>query len=204
MNPEQIAAALEAVPLRTVPEAHTDAPSAAGFYAWWCDKGAVPRGAPAPAHPSAPFGLLYVGIAPASRRSARDLHTRLHDHTEGRIGASTFRRGLVALLWKETGWRPVWATDRVALESHDLAALSAWQQKHLRVQWCQVEEPWTTEPAVIAQMRPPMNLAHNQGNPFYAAMRAARRALDDLPDGRPAAPISQTLDAAQLRAGRAL
>ena len=31
-----------------------------------------------------------------------------------------------------------------------------------------------------------------------------RRPLDDLPDGRPAAPISQTLDAAQLRAGRAL
>jgi GIY-YIG catalytic domain-containing protein len=176
VEPEQIIAGLLRLPLRSIEEARVSAPATSGFYAWWCERGAVPGGASAPPHPSEPCSLLYVGIAPNTAASGSNLRKRLRQHTGANIGSSTFRLGLAALLYESEGWSPVW-TDRPVLTIEDRAALGAWQLEHLRVQWYEVEEPWMREAEVIERMRPPMNREHNERHPFYTSMGVARNNL---------------------------
>jgi hypothetical protein len=81
-------------------------PREPGFYAWWAVPGAIP-GIPAPSHPSEPFELLYVGIAPQDAVSTQRLRPRLcRQHISGNVASSTFRFGLGALLWVIEGWTP--------------------------------------------------------------------------------------------------
>lgn len=176
-TPDPIVAALMKRPQHSVEESRTVAPDEPGFYAWWCDEDALPHSVPLVRHPEDPLGLLYVGIAPDKAGSKGNLAKRLRQHTKGAIGSSTFRLGLAALLWEDEGWQPIWPSTKVALESGDLAALSEWQARHLRVQWAEVDEPWSIEAAVIDALGPPMNRAHNEQHEFYPAMGAARNAL---------------------------
>jgi hypothetical protein len=136
----------------------------------------MPAKMPAPPHPIEPYRLLYVGVAPNAARSSSNLLKRLRQHTAANIGSSTFRLGLTALLFEREGWTPFF-TDRPTLNDADRAALGCWQHEHLRVQWCEVEKPWTSEAAVIAAMEPPMNRSHNERHPFYTSMGVARNAL---------------------------
>src|SRR4051794_41158314 len=126
LTPGQAVAELLAVPLAEIEEARAAAPATPGFYAWWCEADEVPGDAPAPPHPTEPYRLLYVGIAPSGSASAGNLRKRLRQHSSAKIGSSTFRRSLTALLWKQEGWRPAW-TDRPVLSDADLAALGRWQ-----------------------------------------------------------------------------
>lgn len=176
MDARQIIGRLSASPLHSVDQARTEAPETSGFYAWWCKRGAVPGKMPAPPHSTEPYRLLYVGIAPNAAGSSSNLLKRLRQHTAANIGSSTFRLGLAALLLKSEGWTP-FLTDRPTLNDADRAALGHWQREHLRVQWCEVEEPWSNEAAVISSMKPPMNRGHNEGHPFYTSMGVARNAL---------------------------
>ena len=174
MNARQIVDGLTSMSFHTANEARTDSPEVAGFYAWWCDIGRLPSGVPQLNHPETADSLLYVGIAPESAQSNSNLRKRLRQHTSGAIGSSTLRRGLTALLWEVEGWQPIWASTRPGLEHQDLESLNAWQRENLRVQWVVVDDPWKLEREVIAEMRPPMNLAHNQTHEFHLAMSTAR------------------------------
>jgi GIY-YIG catalytic domain len=176
VDARQIIASLSASPLRSVDEARMEAPEAPGFYSWWCKPEAVPGKMPAPAHPTEPYRLLYVGIAPNAARLGSNLLKRLRPHTAANIGSSTFRLGLTALLYESEGWTP-FLTDRPTLNDVDRAALGDWQREHLRVRWCEVKEPWSNEAAVISGLHPPMNRQHNEGHPFYTSMGVARNAL---------------------------
>ncbi|HKZ14115.1 MAG TPA: hypothetical protein VJL81_09760 [Solirubrobacterales bacterium] len=176
MEAERVVDELLDLPLATVDEARASAPEAPGFYAWWCERAAVPADLPAPPHPSGPYALLYVGVAPNGPGSASNLRKRLRQHTSANIGSSTFRFSLTALLWQQEGWRPIW-TGRPALEDGALASLGAWQSKHLAVRWCEAATPWSTEPDVISLMRAPMNRNHNVRHPFYTSMGVARNEL---------------------------
>lgn len=171
----EVVTVLRETPQHSVEVARSEAPTAPGFYAWWAEPGALPPELPRDLHPETGLALLYVGIAPASPTSRSDLSRRLRVHTRGAIGGSTLRRGLAALLYEDFGWRPVWASTRPGLENRNLAALTAWQAENLAVRWSICEEPWKIEPAVIAAMRPPMNLHHNEGHPFRPTMSERRR-----------------------------
>lgn len=175
---QKIVKGLTELPSRSVEEALDCAPDGPGFYAWWCEINALPSEVPAIPHPNqaAPYALLYVGIAPNAAKSSGNLRKRLRKHARDNIGSSTFRCSLAALLWEREGWWPK-MTDRPVLESAHLAALGQWQRNHLRVQWCEIEEPWTSEAAVIAAMQPPLNREHNEAHVFYPMIGAARDGL---------------------------
>jgi hypothetical protein len=57
--------------------------------------------------------------------------------------------------------RPLW-TDPAQLPKDANATLTACQATPVRAQWVEVPQPWESEPAVIALMRPPLNRAHNR------------------------------------------
>ena len=78
-----------------------------------------------------------------------------------------------------TGWRPHWRNTRVQLPPEDNAALTRWQDQHLRVAWATHAQPWLVEPEVIATMHPPLNVAGNAANDFTATMAEARTRLRD-------------------------
>lgn len=176
MEPDQVVDELLALPIQTVEEARRHAPEAPGFYGWWCEQSAMPAEVPAPPHPTEPYGLLYLGVAPNGPGSASNLRRRLRQHTSANIGSSTFRFSLTSLLWEKEAWWPVW-TDRPALDNRCRAALGAWQRENLRVRWCEAPEPWLLEAGVISLMRPPMNRESNEGHPFYTSMGVARNEL---------------------------
>lgn len=177
MTVERVVAELRSAPQRSVEEARSLAPAEPGFYSCWAEPTSLPTEVPRDPHPETGRALLYVGIAPASATSQGNLARCLRIHTKGAIGSSTLRRGLAALLYEDFGWRPIWASTRPGLENRDLAALSEWQSENLAVQWCVCKEPWVIEPAVIAAMKPPINLDHNRGHDFYETMSTRRSAF---------------------------
>lgn len=115
MSAEQIVAALQEPPLRTVEEtrhALDSNPDAHGLYAWWLINPEAMPDVPTTRHPSEPdTGLLYVGVGPTSTRSRQKLRQRFTDHTRRNTGSSTFRLVLAAFLFERQGWQPYW-TDR--------------------------------------------------------------------------------------------
>jgi hypothetical protein len=152
------------------------APPVSGVYAWWLAELAALPSVPTTPHPSEPFGLVYVGIAPKDRSSAQTIRTRvLSKHLGSALGSSTLRRALAAFLWEPQGWQPcVTPGGKLALPALESAALTRWMEGHLRVSWCQHHEPWNCEPRLVVDTAPPLNSDHNKAHPFYPTLRATR------------------------------
>ncbi len=147
--------------------------AAHGIYAWWLvDALALPE-VPVTPHSSEPVGLLYVGIAPGTATSKRSLYERFGDHIR-EAGRSTLRYGLASFLFEQEGWKLRWRTDRPLLAKPYGDALTAWMETNLRVQWVRRPEPLSIEPAIVREMLPPLNRAHNQAHPFYEAVGKSR------------------------------
>ncbi len=172
-------AALTAKPV-TLDVAKPQLPKSGGIYAWWIARKRL-IGVPANNHPTdAELDLLYVGIAPSGPTSGSTLRSRVvGNHMRGNIAASTLRRTLAALLIDELALKPIKTPTKVTLPKAQNSQLSTWQQEHLRLTWHAVAQPWLFEAAVIAQLRPPLNLADNETHPFYKTLSAARRKLQD-------------------------
>ena len=154
-------------------------PALSGIYAWWMLPGSLP-GISGPPHPTADLELLYVGIAPARASSKATIRSRIcGQHLGGNIGSSTFRLSLAALLADRQRWCAEWSGSRARLTREDNDALSGWQRQHLRLRWAEVPQPWLIEHEVIDLMRPPLNLAGNEGHPFGAALSEARSRLKE-------------------------
>lgn len=154
-------------------------PAERGLYAWWrrsaVDLPGVPAAEPRSSD-DAPLveGLLYVGISPDKASSGARLRSRLRQHLQGRIGSSTVRRTLAALLRDELGLRPGWAGKHPTMSPDEEARLSAWQDEHLLVGWVAHPEPWLIEGAVIDRFGPPMNLDGNRRHPFHPVLKERR------------------------------
>ena len=103
------------------------------------------------------------------------MRSRISDHLlGGRVDDSTFRYSLAALLKDIYDFRPLAMGNGGELTPTHNAQLTAWQDDHLRLTWAEHPEPWTIRPAVIAVLRPPLNLDHNAGHPFYPTLKSAR------------------------------
>lgn len=165
-------------PVATVRAQRELVPAQAGFYAWWCKRGAI-ADAPHVAHPlDGDIGLLYVGISPSRESSRQTVRGRvLGNHLGGNIASSTFRFVLAALLVDELALRPEQRQTKVVLSAADNARLSAWQFEQLSLTWCVRARPWDVEHGVIAKMTPPLNSAGNAAHPFYTRVHDARAAL---------------------------
>lgn len=150
-------------------------PAAPGVYAWWVTQGALTL-TNGPAHPTQTgWSLLYIGVAPASEASKRQLRSRvLGNHVRGNTGSSTFRYSLASLLIDELGLHPVRRRNKVVLNAADNRQLTAWQEANLGVTWTSVDAPWILESDVIQHLGPPLNLAGNAAHGFHAQLTAAR------------------------------
>ncbi len=159
------------------PEKDRGIPNKAGLYAWWLTSPDALPAVPASPHPSEPgLALMYVGVAPADADSAETLRSRtLKKHVSSGLAGSTLRRSLAALLWQDKGWTPrLTETGRFKFSPEDNAALSAWQERNLRLSWLAIESPWNHEDLAIRELEPPLNLADNRDHPFYEDMKSAR------------------------------
>jgi hypothetical protein len=173
---ETIVAELRGPPIPTA-EAKGLLPAEPGFYAWWVQPDAIPS-VPNTAHPSSPWSLFYVGIAPGRDGSSATLASRIGgQHIGGNTGSSTFRLSLASLLFEDMGWQPLRRQKKVVLSSADNTVLRQWQEEHAALRWAVVRDPWSgdTEAAVIKAMMPPLNLAANAAHPFHSTMSDARR-----------------------------
>jgi hypothetical protein len=174
---ERAIAALTARPL-PLDAARPLLPSAGGLYAWWIVKQAL-AGVPTNRHPTlTDLDLLYVGTAPSGPTSKSTLRSHvIGNHMRGNIAASTLRRTLAALLLDALALTPVVKGDKLQLPKEQNTQLGRWQDEHLRLTWHAAPKPWLLESAVIANLRPPLNLAANQDHAFYSTLSDARRRL---------------------------
>jgi hypothetical protein len=176
MNAERIADIL----LNEMPRSPSAAPTAPGFYAWWCRREHVTDPTPAiPYEPRLPmssdWSLLYAGISPSSIASSRNLAARLvKNHARGNIGGSTFRLSLASLLIKELCLEPRSGGDRARLTSE--TALTHWLDRCCGVTFAVVDRPWELETAVIQQLNPPLNLEGGT-HPFRLHVQERRATL---------------------------
>ena len=153
-------------------------PAQPGLYAWW----AIPDhlGDASPAIPPVLVGadgwsLLYVGIAPNSPSSSRNLAVRIgRDHEGGTIGNSTFRQSLAALLRRSLALEPLAGYDRSRLVNE--APLTSWMDEHCGLTLVIAQAPWRYERAVIARLDPPLDIRDGT-HPFREEVQAARSAL---------------------------
>ncbi|HEY5260836.1 MAG TPA: hypothetical protein VIJ33_01855 [Solirubrobacteraceae bacterium] len=172
----EVIAGLQRTPLLSIRETRgsLDGDRAAhGIYAWWLTSPEALPGVPTAPHRTEPVGLVYVGIAPGTATSQRSLYKRFGDHAR-EAGRSTLRYGLASFLFEQEGWKPRWRTDRPMLSKPYDRALTEWMETNLLVQWVRRPEPLSIEPAIVREMRPPLNREHNQAHPFYEAVGASR------------------------------
>jgi hypothetical protein len=168
-----------AMPVR-LEEAAVVLPRIAGLYAWWASPAVLPE-LPGPANPADPTTrLLYVGIA--SR-----LRTRIVGNHLRRSGTSTLRRTLAGLLLDVEGYQTAW-TDRVVLVPKDEQRLTSWMHQHLALTWIEHPEPKSLESALIARLRPPLNVDGAAPDRRRDAIKQARAAFYASAGPRPGHP----------------
>ena len=163
-------------------------PREPGLYAWWTVPDSIP-GVPRCPHPTEPdLDLFYVGISPSRAKSSQNLRKRVAgNHIKGNTGGSTFRLTLASLLFETKAWKPL-MTDRPVLGRQDNAALTTWQHEHLRLTWAVHPEPWAIEHDVIAELKPPLNLAgstHEFGSTLSGARRRFKDAAESTATSKP-------------------
>ena len=126
-------------------------------------------------------GVLFVEqVGAVSARTARAsgatlqsriLRVQLHGSTQ----ASTFRRSLAALLWKELDLR---CTRPRTLDAESNARLTAWMLEHLRVATFPVDDRRRLkqlESDAVRRLDPVLNLADVANTPGRRQLRALRR-----------------------------
>ena len=122
-----------------------------GLYSWWVDEagaGDLCRGLGLAVEP----GLIYIGQTGATssrigKASAATLRSRVGQHLNGSVNASTWRRTLAAIL---IGSGPI-----------DEAMVSRWMREHLSLIVCPVAGPadiLELEQRALQRFDPPLNL----------------------------------------------
>lgn len=152
-----------------------DAPAAAGVYALFLRKGAVPG-----LHCGS-GDCLYIGLSQNLAQREFDTHFRV-----GGSGFSTLRRSLGALLIDELDLQPqprsAGTSDtnyrNYRFDKSGEEALSAWMHDHLDVAVFEEADPKPLERELAVLARPPLNLTH-WPNPDAPTIRAARKRCAD-------------------------
>lgn len=159
-------------------------PDVGGIYGWWFDID-LPG---IDSHQALTHGsnrLCYVGIAPrapASGRASRGtLRKRIRrQHLGNRIGSSTLRRTLAALLCNELsldiGQRKVGRRTRYFMSVTDERKLTDWLGKHASLSFHVAESGWGIEKYLIggSSVILPLNIAgsaRRSGNELIALRR---------------------------------
>ena len=149
-------------------DAKTPGAGSPGIYAWWADEEA--RRVIGQALGAEPKPLIYIGKAETSFRQ------RIGAHLRAKIGKSTFRKTLTAILMADHALADQYPDpdERAWLEE-----LTDWMREHLAVAIVPVDEPKRLEGAVIRQHDPPLNLdkVRDPGTPGRTKLRELRSRL---------------------------
>lgn len=151
-------------------------PKEPGFYGWYFRE--LPEGVPsAKCIVRDGATLLYVGIAPASSLSPRNLRSRLSGHLRGNASGSTLRLSLGCLLAGRLGLelRRTRSGKRVTFGPGE-RTLSEWLTGQALVTFCVVPAPWRFEHQVISAVSLPLNLEYNDGHEFHSVLSGLRSA----------------------------
>lgn len=141
-------------------------PADPGVYAWWF-RDSLPRVSTEGTLNIGEYRLLYVGIAPRapSRKgtaSRSNLRKRIRsDHLGTRIGSSTLRRSLAALLGSSLAFAPRRNdAGRPVMAKEEEARLTAWMAENAAVSNLPHPQPWDVEAELIANGPSlPLNIA---------------------------------------------
>ena len=107
--------------------------------------------------------LLYVGIAPDSVKSKRNLYQRIRgDHCKGNAKISTLRLSLGVLLTSDYPLRRVKKATRkeeiMTFTSDGEKWLNDWMDENAFVGWVKHPTPWEIKEQVIEAFSPPLNI----------------------------------------------
>jgi hypothetical protein len=168
---DQFAAPKIWMSLTDILERSSPVPRTPGIYARYLSTNAVwADSAPRIVHSGC--ALMYIGIAPARRNSTSNLRKRLRQHCSGNLKSSTLRRSMAALLLPGTIEAPS------AMNSTQIAMLNDQVNeildRHARVSWFELQDPWALEPRVISALQPPLNLDHNAQSQFGSRLKNQR------------------------------
>ena len=122
------------------------------------------------------FTLLYVGIAPSRASSATTLRSRIVQHYRGNAAGSTLRLTLGCLLADRLviELQRAGSTGRLTFGKRGEERLSEWMAANAFVCWVVHAKPWTLERGAVSSLRPPLNLADNEGHQFCSALSRMR------------------------------
>jgi hypothetical protein len=156
------------------------------LYAWFFRD--VPSGVPVERCVTrAGATLLYVGIAP--RREPKDgkaktqsLRRRIRTHLKGDASRSTLRLSLGCLLAGDLGIELQAVGGRIHFGAGE-SSLSTWLEGNALVGWVPSLAPWDIESGVIGSARLPLNLEHNDAEPFASSLSVLRRSKRAEADG---------------------
>ena len=159
-------------------------PAAAGAHGWWF------REIPGDIDVSRcvqrdGWTLLYVGISPGPPRAdgkpqtPQDLRKRIRYHFgAGNASAdgSTLRKSLGVLLGGQLGLalRRVGSGKRQTFAGGE-ALLTRWMAENAAVSWVLHPEPWYLEAKLISALDLPLNIQHNEHNPFAPTLKKLRK-----------------------------
>lgn len=169
-------------------------PKLPGIYAWYFKE--IPPNVPIDGcNCINGLTLLYVGISPKAPPlnglppSKENLFKRVRYHMRGNAEGSTLRLTLGCLLKDALGieLRRVGSGKTRTFASGE-QLLSQWMSENASVVWCPCDEPWTHEPKIIREYPLPLNIQHNNHNPFYQQLKAIRSEAKHVADRLPIIP----------------
>ncbi len=169
------------IPARDILRDRKLIPDVAGIYGWWFDT-------PLPDVPldgTLAIGarrLLYVGIAPRKPSAAGSVsnstlrHRITRNHLGNRIGSSTLRRSLAALLKSELELEFLPDRDRPFMSSEHEARLSGWMDAHAAVSVLPHSSAWEVEDRLVASNTTvfPLNV-RGADHSFVSQLRTLRK-----------------------------
>lgn len=155
-------------------------PDVAGIYGWWFDT--PPPGVPLEGTLAVgKHHLLYVGIAPRmpsasgslSKSTLRKRITR--NHLGNRIGSSTLRRSLAALLRDGLLLHAEERNRKPIMSSEHEGKLSQWMREHAAVSFMSCQGAWHLEDQLVSSswLALPLNI-RGAGHQFVEALAKLR------------------------------
>ena len=165
---------------------HCPIPRYAGVYAWYFRDLPVPTES---CHTFEDAALLYICVAPSRAESSATLQSRIRTHLRRDASWSTLRLSVGCLLSEHLSLRlrQTGSTARLTFGLEGEDRLSTWLAEHASLVWVESIDPWRFEQPLIEQLRPPLNLTHNERHPFYtdlSRLRATHRQRARNPDAQ--------------------
>lgn len=148
-------------------------PEESGVYAWYFRD--IPDFVPIDdCHQHSGLSLLYVGIAPRSSTSRKNLRNRIRQHYDGTARFSTLRYSLGCILQDDIGIE-FWPKSGKLYLGKTENGLSQWMAENAFVTWMLYPEPWSVEKNIIGKLSLPLNLKGNMAHPFFIRLTDLRK-----------------------------